>query len=56
MIYFNRELQDRATGLFHEALVNRGFLGLGMKESLRFTSHADVFREFALAEKIYQRM
>jgi chemotaxis protein methyltransferase CheR len=56
MIYFNRELQDRATGLFHEALVNRGFLGLGMKESMRFTSHADVFREFALAEKIYQRM
>jgi chemotaxis protein methyltransferase CheR len=56
MIYFNRELQDRATGLFHEALVNRGFLGLGMKESMRFTAHADVFREFALAEKIYQRI
>jgi len=55
MIYFNRALQDRATGLFHEALVNRGFLGLGMKESLRFTAHADAFREFAAAEKIYQR-
>jgi chemotaxis protein methyltransferase CheR len=56
MIYFNRQLQDRATGLFHEALVNRGFLGLGMKESLRFTAQADAFREFALAEKIYQRI
>ena len=55
MIYFNKQLQDRATGLFHEALVNRGFLGLGMKESLRFTAHADAFREFAGAEKIYQR-
>jgi chemotaxis protein methyltransferase CheR len=55
MIYFNRELQDRATGLFHEALVNRGFLGLGMKESLRFNAQADNFREFAAAEKIYQR-
>ena len=41
---------------FHEALVNRGFLGLGMKESLRFTAQADAFREFALAEKIYQRI
>lgn len=56
MIYFNRELQDRATGLFHEALVNRGFLGLGMRESLRFTNHADAFRDFSSAEKIYQRV
>jgi len=56
MIYFNRQLQDRATGLFHEALVNRGFLGLGMKESMRFTAQADAFREFAAAEKIYQRI
>ena len=56
MIYFNRDLQERATGLFHEALVNRGFLGLGIKESLRFGSHADAFREFAPSEKIYQRL
>ena len=55
MIYFNRELQDRATGLFSDALVKRGFLGLGMKESLRFSSHTGDFREFAQAEKIYQK-
>jgi chemotaxis protein methyltransferase CheR len=55
MIYFNKQLQDRATGLFHEALVNRGFLGLGMKESMRFTAHAEAFSDFAAAEKIYQR-
>jgi chemotaxis protein methyltransferase CheR len=27
LIYFNRDLQDRAVGLFREALVHRGFLG-----------------------------
>ena len=33
LIYFNRALQDRALGLFHESLCHRGFLGLGSKES-----------------------
>lgn len=56
LIYFNRELQDRATGLFVEALVHRGFLGLGSKESIRFTAHADRFDEFNAAEKVYQRI
>ncbi|KAB8041902.1 protein-glutamate O-methyltransferase CheR [Janthinobacterium aquaticum] len=55
MIYFNKDLQDRAVGLFHETLVNRGFLGLGMKENLLFSRHADSFRELSAAEKIYQR-
>jgi chemotaxis protein methyltransferase CheR len=55
LIYFNRELQDRATGLFFDALVHRGFLGLGSKETLRFTSHADMFSAFSPTEKIYQR-
>ena len=45
LIYFDRELQDRALGLFREALVRRGFLGLGSKESLRLTSHAGTFAE-----------
>ena len=44
LIYFNRELQDRAVGLFRDALCRRGFLGIGAKESLRFSAHADVFR------------
>jgi len=55
MIYFNKDLQDRAVGLFHEALVNRGFLGLGMKENLLFSRHVASFRELSAAEKIYQR-
>ena len=43
MIYFDDALQARATGLFREALVRRGFLGLGSRESLRFSPHAAAF-------------
>ncbi len=56
LIYFNPDLQERAIGLFADSLVNRGFLGLGSKESLRFTRYANIFTEFARAEKIYQRV
>ncbi|MET0307856.1 MAG: CheR family methyltransferase [Sphingomonas sp.] len=55
LIYFNRELQDRAIGLFRDSLVRGGFLGLGSKENLRFSTHADGFAEFIRVEKIYQR-
>ncbi|WP_198297768.1 CheR family methyltransferase [Bordetella genomosp. 9] len=56
LIYFNRELQDRAARLFHESLVRRGFLGLGAKESLRFTAQASRFAEIAPRQRIYQRL
>lgn len=55
LIYFNTELQDRAVGLFHEALCRKGFLGIGMKESLRFSAHAQSFAEFAYEDRIFQR-
>jgi chemotaxis protein methyltransferase CheR len=55
LIYFNRTLRDRALGLFREALCRRGFLGIGTKESLRFSSQGDAFVDFAPAERIYQR-
>jgi chemotaxis protein methyltransferase CheR len=55
MIYFNRALQDRAVGLFKDSLAPRGFLGLGAKESLRFSDHASSFKDFVRDEKIYQR-
>nr|WP_314628148.1 protein-glutamate O-methyltransferase CheR [uncultured Noviherbaspirillum sp.] len=56
LIYFDRELQERALGLFHEALIHRGFLGLGSRETLRFSSHAGHFAEFCAAERLYQRL
>lgn len=55
LIYFDRVLQDRAIGLFADALVHRGFLGLGSRESLRFTSHVAQFEDLAPAERIYRR-
>jgi chemotaxis protein methyltransferase CheR len=55
MIYFNRELQDRAVGLFKDSLSRKGFLGIGSKESLRFSSHATSFSEFDREQRIYQK-
>ncbi|MGF6916352.1 CheR family methyltransferase [Paraburkholderia sp. 40] len=55
LIYFDRGLQDRALGLFENALVRRGFLGLGSKETLRFSHHYPAFDEFRAAERIYQK-
>lgn len=55
LIYFDRELQNRAIRLFHGALSRQGFLGLGMKESLRFTDHADSFIEWNHDVRIYQK-
>jgi len=55
LIYFTRELQDRAVGLFHEALCHNGFLGIGSKESLRFSSQADGFSEFCMQDRIYRK-
>jgi chemotaxis protein methyltransferase CheR len=55
LIYFNRDLQDRAVGLFRDSLVRKGFLGLGSKESLQFGAHADTFDAFVPTERIYQR-
>jgi chemotaxis protein methyltransferase CheR len=55
LIYFNRALQDRAVGLFHEALVHRGFLGLGSKESLQFGAHADAFEVCVREQRLYRK-
>jgi len=55
LIYFNRALQDRALGLFRDALCRKGFLGVGARESLRFSSHADAFEELVREDRIFQK-
>ncbi len=55
LIYFNRGLQDRALGLFNDSLVRKGFLGVGSKESLRFSALSQAFSDFDLDERIYQK-
>jgi len=55
LIYFDRPLQDRAIGLFKDALSRKGFLGLGTKENIRFSQYSYAFADFARDERIYQR-
>jgi chemotaxis protein methyltransferase CheR len=55
LIYFNHMLQNRAVRLFRDSLARRGFLGLGAKESIRFSAHADAFSDFVREDKIYQK-
>lgn len=56
LIYFEKELQDRAIGLLKESLCRKGFLGLGLKETLRFSSHAAAFDVLVRNDRIYQRI
>jgi chemotaxis protein methyltransferase CheR len=56
LIYFDRALQDRALGLFHDALSHKGFLGLGSKESIRFSGHATSFSPLSEKERIYRKV
>jgi len=56
MIYFDRALQDRVHELFYESLMTFGVLGLGHKESIRFSPHADSFEELDPVEKLYRKV
>ncbi len=53
LIYFNRELQNRALGLFADSLCEGGVLCLGSKESIRFSDYSRQFEDIAREEKIY---
>jgi chemotaxis protein methyltransferase CheR len=56
LIYFKKNLQDRALGLFHESLGHRGFLGLGSKESLDFSAFAGKFEPVSKPERIFRKL
>ncbi|HEY2367855.1 MAG TPA: CheR family methyltransferase [Polyangiaceae bacterium] len=55
LIYFERALQDRAIALFRDSLCMRGFLGVGIKETLRFSKHEPAFETFAQPERWYRK-
>lgn len=55
LIYFDSPLQDRALGLFAEALTRGGFLGLGSHETLRFSSQARHFAAVHEPDRIWRR-
>lgn len=55
VIYFNKTLQNRAYGLFHESLCRRGFLGLGHKESLDFSAFSGQFEAIVKKDKLFRK-
>ncbi|ETR72557.1 MAG: Chemotaxis protein methyltransferase [Candidatus Magnetoglobus multicellularis str. Araruama] len=56
LIYFNKKLQNRVIHLFIDSLTPKGYLCLGLQESIKFTDYADYFDEIAKKEKIYQKI
>jgi len=56
LIYFTRELQERVFGLFQESLIRKGFLGLGAKETIRFSGHDAAFSDADKPARIYQKI
>lgn len=55
LIYFDKLLQRRAIQLFHDALVDNGFLGLGAKEMIEHHHTEKNFIDFDLPHRIYQK-
>ena len=56
LIYFNRELQDRVFRLFMDSLRPGGFLCLGSKETVRFSSLSGNFENVIEKERVYRRI
>ncbi len=56
MIYFNSELQAHVHRLLHESLVMFGVLGLGAKETMKFSPHETAYEEIDSAARLYRRI
>jgi chemotaxis protein methyltransferase CheR len=56
MIYFNGELQSHVHHLLHDSLVMFGVLGLGAKETLKFSPHEHAYEEIDNAARLYRRI
>lgn len=56
LIYFDKELQNRVLELFSSSLIHRGFLMLGDKENLEFSSVVQLFETHNRQAKIYRKL
>jgi chemotaxis protein methyltransferase CheR len=56
MIYFNKDLQGHVHDLLHQSLVMFGILGLGARETIRFSPHERDYEEVDGASKLYRRI
>lgn len=55
LIYFSRELQDQILLLFKKSLHDGGYLCIGAKESIRFSSVSNDFEDVVKKERIYRK-
>lgn len=55
MIYFDKELQSKAQGLFYNSLIKGGVLCLGSKESLKFGPFSNAYLELDHKQKIFKK-
>ena len=56
LIYFNGVLTDQVHRLLYGSLAPSGFLGLGGRESIKFTPHEACYEELDAREKVYRRV
>jgi chemotaxis protein methyltransferase CheR len=56
MIYFDQDLRERVHDLFYRSLTSFGVLGLGKKESLRFTPFEQYYKEVETGTSLYRRL
>jgi chemotaxis protein methyltransferase CheR len=56
LIYFTRELQDRVHELLYRSLGIFGVLGLGKRETIRFTSHQECYKDLDSKAKLYRKV
>lgn len=55
-IYFNKALQQRVHKLLYDSLIRFGILGLGAKESLRFTNYEDCYAAMAEGVPLFRKI
>jgi chemotaxis protein methyltransferase CheR len=56
MIYFNKKLQERVHKLIYDSLSIFGILGIGNKESLRFTPQEEFYEELDERDRLYKKV
>ena len=56
LIYFDQYLQNKVLNLFDQSLEPFGYLALGSKETLKFSSVAHKYRQIENKEKIWKKI
>jgi len=56
MIYFDKVLQEKVMHLFYDSLETLGYLALGSKETIKFTSVAGRFKQLEDRERIWRKV